>query len=1002
MKRQKPPVVARPINAVAASAIHRFSSSRRNAVRGAVADARRGTLSSSKIDSIRANQNEPDMVAAAIMLEAPGGLRERKVAGLLQANIAPAHPLKAHSGPLEAAYACGFLNSWKNEASLAVETIALLSRLTDVPPPDAVSALRKAAEIWGASSYLASKIVYASEFFELDEQQEQALTAVSRLIGHSDDPTLQYVILENLRTTFSIFMVARRRVNIFNDHVEGDFRRFYSLSDLVATPISEKDCGAFLLRSVFSSLIDAVRALWIIISLKDRFPSVYLAIEANLDSEIFDLLVSCHDQVDALRVPDLLLAPEPSPEDPASEESRSLSLWRRSAAFLEFPSLCRYRNDIDLVVGCRLVAALLPEITRWTGEGFDDLETLMKPDGRFELAAHGDKDVELEPFYRTYLFLRFIQEPMNLSLLSSEDVQRIFDNTMRLETLLLERELKTMHLNASDEARALIAVLALSLYRSKSSDPDIDFDFRENLVEFITTNFGGSIPEFIDSLAPSSPEVANYILTSLDEVTLQKMYQIVKSPQEAENARRDILNSVGRHLNKIEYIVEAQAIETRAKVAKLKSYFDASRMFVDSIAMKKWLSSNPSAYTEQYKALLPALTARFTSTKSVITSSGKQASLDIVEIGATDAYLVERIATEAFREFCVNNEFGIESYLGRRIRHNTLHGVMTQSVDAVLQKGEFEPIIQRTPFGLALKSWQSGFNVFIERMRKEFLQFRTDARPSALFNADIDPSETITKRNLQQLVQTLRVSGAEMLDELIVTFCWRQIGPQLESASSQIRVKMMQEMTQQLDQALQRFNGPEELKVKSALENALTSVFAQVASWFQVPQTGFVPASIAEICNIIDIEHGRSSTPTKVEGEREHTKYFGISVHRLYDCLAVLLANAFKHGRPGSDVTVRMTTAPVQTTNLHVLDVAVRSSLPTDGAEQHIKRVQAALDFSETGHDMVTEGYSGIKKVKFITRLNEGESTVRARAEANEIEISFRLKAEVVDEEISY
>ncbi len=167
-----------------------------------------------------------------------------------------------------------------------------------------------------------------------------------------------------------------------------------------------------------------------------------------------------------------------------------------------------------------------------------------------------------------------------------------------------------------------------------------------------------------------------------------------------------------------------------------------------------------------------------------------------------------------------------------------------------------------------------------------------------------------------------------MLDELIITFCWRQIAPQLEFASRQIRVKMTQEMTHNLDQLLQRFKGPEELKVKAALEDAITSVFAQVASWFQVPQTGFVPASISDICNIVDIEHDRSATPTIVQGERQATKYFGISVHRLYDCLAVLLGNAFKHGRDGSEVAVKMETLPIQATNLHVLDVTVRSVLP--------------------------------------------------------------------------
>ena len=93
---------------------------------------------------------------------------------------------------------------------------------------------------------------------------------------------------------------------------------------------------------------------------------------------------------------------------------------------------------------------------------------------------------------------------------------------MRLEMLLLEFELKTMHLNASDEARAIISVLALSLYRSKSSDPDIDFDFRENLEDYIIQNFEGSIPDFIENLAPRSPQVANYILCRWTRLRFRK------------------------------------------------------------------------------------------------------------------------------------------------------------------------------------------------------------------------------------------------------------------------------------------------------------------------------------------------------------------------------------------------------------------------------------------------------------------------------------------------
>lgn len=986
-----------------AKSIKQFSEARRNVVRGTIAAALRGTLGSDKIGALRDNHNEADMVAAATILESPGGLRSRKIVNLVDGDLPIVHRSMRKGAPLEAAYACGFLNAWAADAKRAINTIALLSQITLVPEKDGLTALLAAVRSWGASSYISRKVTYAKEFFEQDAESKATLSEIDTLLNHKKTPNIQFYALEILKDSISIFTVARRHTNVLQKLAKNDFRKAISLNGLVATPITESDCAGYLLRAVETSLIDTVYAMWVIMNLSDRFPNVVQAIERHLDP---DLLARLRQAISALASESTpaIVAPSSSSDEQIVEaddrENLSLPLYRRSTSFLEFHSLCRFRNDIDRVIGHRLMAPMLPDIREWHAPDFDDKAALRQADATFDIALHGHPDVKIDTFYRTYLFLRFIQDPHNLARLDNEDIQFIFDNTMGLESLVLERELKTMHLNAAEDARALISVLAMALYRAKSSDPDIDFDFRSKLEDYIQSNFRGKVAAFIDHIAPKSPQVANYIVSSLDEATLQKMYSIIGSLAAAEEARRDILTTVGIHLNTIEYIVEAEAIETRAKVAKIKDYFDTSRMFVDSIAMKKWLSSNPSAYTQQFKENLPKLAARYAASKNIVTSSGNETRLDFFQITTTDEYLVSEMAKEAFREFCVSNEFGIESYLGRRIRHNTLQGVMTKSTDAVLQRPEHQPIIVGTPFGRALASWESAFKVYIERMRKEFLQFKSESKPNALFNSEMDLSDPITMRNIQQLVQILKLSGLEMLDELIVSFCWRQVAPQLEAASRQIRVKMAQEVVQGLDQWLSRFEGPEERKIKVALIDAISSVFAQVASWFQVPQTGFVPASIADICNIIDMDNGRAAASTIVTGECLATKYYGISVHRLYDCLAVLLQNAFKHGNTHSNVTVHVSATPLEGANLHLLTVGVRSGLPSQ-SDVCVARVEAAVTSSDTGKEMVTEGYSGIKKVKFITRLNEGNSTVTYQVTNQTIEVAFSLKAEVADQEDS-
>ncbi len=304
--------------------------------------------------------------------------------------------------------------------------------VTEVSTADAIGALAKAAEIWGGSNYLTLKISYLKEFFPLEDTDKAALAEIDRMLGHSQSPMLQYCGLEVVKTRLSLFSVARRHTNIFNDHINGDFRPFLSLCNLIATPLSQSDCATFLLRGVESSLIDTARHLWVVVNLKDRFPNVWQAVERNLNPDILKCLTGAWRKVAKLKAPDLLLPLEPLGERPEAEEGRSLLIYRLSIAFLEFPSLCLFRNDLDRVVGHRLIAPLIPDITLWHGKSFDRIETLRQPDGIFQLSEHGAERLEIDPFYRTCLFLRFIQDPGNLSQLSSEDVQYIFDNTMRL------------------------------------------------------------------------------------------------------------------------------------------------------------------------------------------------------------------------------------------------------------------------------------------------------------------------------------------------------------------------------------------------------------------------------------------------------------------------------------------------------------------------------------------------------------------------------------------
>jgi len=423
-------------------------------------------------------------------------------------------------------------------------------------------------------------------------------------------------------------------------------------------------------------------------------------------------------------------------------------------------------------------------------------------------------------------------------------------------------------------------------------------------------------------------------------------------------------------------------------------------MFVDSVAMHRWLDANPSSYVQQYRDIYPRLTATVTSSVNVQGKSGAEATIQIVHLTETDQFLISQITREAFVEFCSNNEFGIESYLGRRIRHNTLEGVMSNGIDSVVGKNEYQPILAGTRFGEALQSWRYSFARLVTRMNKEYLRFRDTSTPAGLFSSIVDDTDPFTQSNTQLLVNTLRISSADLLHDLVISFCWRQIAPQLESASNFIRVDLAGEAVASLDHALNRFSAPEEQRLKTELSEAVILLFSRVASWFRVPETGFIPATLPELVNIIDIDHGRMPNSTLVKGANLDVKYYGISVHRLYDCLDVLLQNAFKHGKQDSNIEVKVNSSPIPGTNVRSLTISVLSELIDETASDCIARVNKAIASVETGRDMVNEGFTGIKKVKFITRLNEGRSTLESLDIENLLELSFTIKSEVVDAEV--
>lgn len=890
----------------------------------------------------------------------------------------------------ELSYTAGYVNAMEDAALDMLGIMKRLISLDGMSSEQGLNLLLELSREYGASNYLSYKLAYLRSSRELPSSLVDLVSDIEEEIGHRENIGLHFSAIENLSSNISLFVVARRRVSGLVGRVNGDFRKALSLSNFIPTPLSLQDLSGFLLRATESCLLDTIYAILIVLNLAEDFEAVQKEFYKILSPRVISLYKEIMDEAANAQDPHFL---EEKNDISSQDGDPTLDLYRASAAFLERPKFARFRNNLDKVIGIRLIS----EITAGTIDVPKALEIekglLLSPNG-VDLKEYFP--LKLDVFYRTYLFLSYIRNRYNIVGLTSDEIRFIFDNTLGLETLLSEEEMRTIYVTAHPSMKSLVAVLALALFRKKSIDPDIDFEFRTDFIQHVNAVHQGSVVRFIDHLLVDSPQIASYIVGSLDEVTLEKLYTLVENASQASEIRGDILRLVGQKLNRIEYIIEADAINTRAKVATLQQYFDSSRMYVDSVSMKKWLDSNPTVSTEQYRTLQPRIEAGIASIK---TGSSGESSLILIKLNDQSEYLVSQIAKDAFEQFCLNTEFGIQSYLGRRIRHNTLDGVTTDTVDAVLRKPEYRAVLANANMRRTVEAWMDSYKSIVDKLRRDFLQFKS---PSSLFSAVLVLEDSTTKENIRVLTNTLRAAGSsELLNELVIAFCWKQISPQLENAARFIRTTLLKEANATIDKYFSGYFGAVESQIKAELHEAVNEVFKKVSDWFRIPRTGFISASPRELCQIILIDL-KSQNKVDFIGDALDIKYTGISVHRLYDCLAVLLQNAHKHGEEGGEVTVNVTAVrESMDVILDYVSIDIASTVSEIKYKSSRSRILTAIEAAEAGSDMVTEGYTGIKKIKFITRVSEGLHTMRCQVndDSRTLILGFSIHAEMATDD---
>uniref|UniRef100_E6VQ23 Uncharacterized protein n=1 Tax=Rhodopseudomonas palustris (strain DX-1) TaxID=652103 RepID=E6VQ23_RHOPX len=624
----------------------------RNLVRGAIASCNTRTLAAKAINSLRKITRPADLALSVSILMGQDGPFADPRFTRNYADLRTPHYIDAAQPRSELAFVIGHVNGWTSQVIAILKEIANLLSLHNNPPHEQLDALCAFVDNFGASCFVLRRLSYLMARHQADPRLLPQSQRIATTLAQADCPGPYFSALELMETDRFYLSRASARIQIYRKFVFSDFRQILPLHELVPSPLSVGDLGAYLRRAHSTSIADEIIALLQIIILKRWFKSQHDDLVELLSPPILEAL----NQITKLQFDHGTLYQDADPK------IHDLVYYQRCAAFLEVPGCALFRRSIDALIAPRLMSNI-PMDVDFTNSLFPpaSMHDLTKALNGFSAPYDYDDIQSSGTFLRTVALVHFINDRDNLRRFTSKSLRTICENTVCLDTLLTEREIETLYTISDETSRPLISVLALALYKSKVRNDDVDFKFRFSLCQTVIAQFHGRLERFIEWLIPNTPNIAEYILSILDRPTLQKLYWIIGSADEADRIRQTLLRTVGRQRHQLAYLIEADRIEAKRKVSKLRQFFDDSRIYVDGLAMKEWLDTNPNAYAQQYikmiKQDLSTQQHQFPGDTNIATLHETYAS-----IARFDYILIEALKT-TFEQFCTNRHFGIESYL---------------------------------------------------------------------------------------------------------------------------------------------------------------------------------------------------------------------------------------------------------------------------------------------------------------------------------------------------
>lgn len=658
-------------------------------------------------------------------------------------------------------------------------------------------------------------------------------------------------------------------------------------------------------------------------------------------------------------------------------------LFRHSLAWSEIQTVLDYRHQIETDFGHRLNGQPRSRDTKPSliDIGNSKASSLLSAEQVSELPLLPINTQTCGTFHRSLALAGTLDaNDSKIDVASGQELLSLLDQTMDVSLLLSGAELSKFLPKRSTDR--LYEYLRTALQYDAEESRVTDHAFRRATQDIVGQEYGGDIVEYARYLDGVASNVAEHFFATCNEYFLTELYLLFEDSNAVIDAQANLLEWYGETREDEDAELRAKSHRLNLRLRKVRGSIDDTRIYVDQLKFQYWAMDTITSQLREVASSSDVLT---------IAEDGLPNLTDLIAAVEDPRTKLFQILDLAYREFCTNEFYGVDSYIGRRIRHGTLHGVLVAELKDPVNAIVEQFAATAPEFSSFVEHWHSRVESVVKTYGLELLRVRSNERKLGLIVPTIGDSDkrSIALNMLNSIAFALANDrNAGVAISPIYDFCWllleidlKRLRAAAQSAQQELVIRSNQHISgngSELDAQI--------LDASRYLNTELQQRFEHLIGWLTRPSNVSPSATLSLLFQAVILEvQGRYQgfLPKCVEVGETGIDMFGHRFHTLYDVLFVLVDNAAKHGNRDGELNFEVKSNTVSQVNSKIT-MSVTSGLKTGHEGASCEAIIAAMN-SDIGSAMLEDRNSGLRKIRVLVEevdelsdfeVNFGETTV--------------------------